>query len=194
MCMERSKIVRFFRCTRSSLGVSPVVQYILQMTKLHGSRLSKVCWKYAVLDHDVACSNFGAPYKHYTTEFIAPAQVNPIRWLCQLTCPAQATYLFIWATLFIKQTRTHITNTPRYIYHTKCRPTLALALTLTLALCQLWGRRAWNGNRPKPSRTLKIALMSICIDRLPRLLSPVTGSPLAHWLHSLACRFAYAFI
>lgn len=64
----------------------------------------------------ITCSNFGAPYKHYMTEFIAHAQVNPICWLCQLTCPAQATYLFIWATLFIKQTRTYHNISQIHLY------------------------------------------------------------------------------
>lgn len=73
------------------------------------------------------CSSFveHLRYRHALTEFIAHAQVNPIhRNVGQLTCPAQATYLFTWATLFIKQTRTHITDiTYIYINNTKCRPT-----------------------------------------------------------------------
>lgn len=61
------------------------------------------------------------------------------------------------------------------------------------------GRRYKTPNRPKPSRMLKITLMSICSDRLPRLLSPViVGHPRPPTtppsLAIVACRFAYAFI
>lgn len=82
MCMERSKICSYFLDLFWRIAANSL--YITYDEMMLFDNVQKICWKCAVLDHDVAmlqritCSNFGAPYKHYMTEFIAHAQVNPI--------------------------------------------------------------------------------------------------------------------